>query len=157
MKGAGLTVGGFYAHFQSKEALIAETLPEVLRKTRKELFEGLDELSGTDFLVAIADRYLSTRHRDGVLAGCALPAILSEVVRAGDAPRKALSDEVERFISETSSRFEGESTSVARARALSVLAVCVGGLMLARAVSNPELSAEILSSCRSLVASARFE
>lgn len=154
MKGAGLTVGGFYAHFQSKEALIAETMPAVLSKTRKDLFEGLDALTGSDFLVAIAERYLSTRHRDGVLAGCALPAILSEVVRSGDAPRAVLSAEVERFAVEVAARLEGETHAGARGRALSTLAVCVGGLMFARAVSDPKLSEEIMSSCRALVASA---
>jgi len=154
MKGAGLTVGGFYAHFRSKEALVAETLPHVLQKTREELFEGLEALEGAEFLRAIAERYLSARHRDNVNGGCALPAVLSEVLRAGKAPRAALAKELERFIAEFAKRWTEEDITVVRARVLAVLAVSVGGLTLARAVSNRALSDEILRACRGLVAAA---
>jgi TetR/AcrR family transcriptional repressor of nem operon len=154
MKGANMTVGGFYAHFGSKQVLIAEVLSHVMRVSREELIDGLEHVDGARFLRAVADRYLSEHHRDHPETGCALPAVASEVVRVGEPSRVALEVELERFVTVIAARFGNEQSPSARADALAVLALCVGGLTLARAVSSAGLSTEILAACRRLVRSA---
>lgn len=151
MKGANMTVGGFYAHFGSKQALIAEVVLHVMRRSREELVDGLEQLDGPRFLQAIADRYLSEHHRDHPDAGCALPAVASEIVRAGEPARAALEVELERFVGAIAARFGSDQSKAARADGLAMIALCVGGLTLARAVSNPQLSTEILAACRRFV------
>src|ERR1700737_4059847 len=85
MSRAGLTVGGFYAHFASKRALVGEALRWVLRRKRSDWLRDLEALRGPAFLEAFVRRYLSRQHRDLAGQGCPLPAVLSELPRAGAA------------------------------------------------------------------------
>src|SRR5688500_18168079 len=82
MKEAGLTAGGFYAHFPSKEALFAQTLPYAMGQTRTLVGPDFDQLAGSEWVRAVAERYLSPAHRRLVDKGCPLPALLPEVARA---------------------------------------------------------------------------
>src|SRR5688572_11255616 len=75
MKGAGLTVGGFYARFPSKEALVDEVFRRTAERLRRELFENLDDKPPADRGEVILKRYISARHRDNVERGCPLPAV----------------------------------------------------------------------------------
>src|ERR1700749_2573350 len=70
MRGAGLTVGGFYAHFATKEALIDEALRRSTREVREKLFAGLDAKAEGDRAEIVLKRYLSARHRDDLAGGC---------------------------------------------------------------------------------------
>src|SRR5580692_10706186 len=79
MKGAGLTVGGFYAHFASKEELIDEVLQRTAGATRERLFAGLEDKPEGDRAEVVLKRYLSPAHRDDTLHGCSLPAVVGEV------------------------------------------------------------------------------
>src|ERR1700755_3006075 len=79
MKGAGLTVGGFYAHFASKEALIDTTLRRTSRELRARLFGKLDPVPDADRAEVVVKRYLSAAHRDDITGGCSLPAVVGEV------------------------------------------------------------------------------
>src|ERR1700733_826971 len=79
MKGAGLTVGGFYAHFASKEALIDTTIRRTAREMRERLFTKIESKPAPDRGEVILKRYLSAAHRDDVTTGCPMPAIVGEV------------------------------------------------------------------------------
>lgn len=142
MGGAGLTVGGFYAHFDSKEALFEETL----RRSGRETWEKL--LSGPEPLLALIRTYLSRSHRDHPETGCPLPATLADVMREGQAGlRHVLSGELSRYVDSVAVHLpEGE-----RSRALALVALLFGGLSLARALGAEDpLSTEMLESCRKL-------
>src|SRR5688572_25539692 len=78
MQDAGLTVGGFYAHFSSKDELIAETLRRTAAENRELLLQRIDEKPADERAVVILKRYLSAAHRDEVLRGCPLPAVVGE-------------------------------------------------------------------------------
>jgi len=78
-KGAGLTVGGFYAHFLSKEMLVDDALRLTAGRTRERLFAGLDAKDASDRADVVLKRYLSTAHRDQVDEGCPFPAVIGEV------------------------------------------------------------------------------
>jgi TetR/AcrR family transcriptional repressor of nem operon len=147
MNEAGLTAGGFYSHFSSKEALFAEAMAtaldpgKVLRATKN------SALGATDPLGALIKGYLSRTHRDSVGDGCPLPALTSDVARKSDATRESYEQQFLRFVNDVEALLP-ESAAPARTRALAIVAQCVGGLMLSRAVKSEKVSDQILKSCR---------
>src|SRR5581483_2856673 len=79
MKGADLTVGGFYAHFDDKDALVDEAIRRAGDTTRRTLFHGLEDKPAEARALTVLKRYLSAAHRDGTSTACALPAVVGEV------------------------------------------------------------------------------
>jgi TetR/AcrR family transcriptional repressor of nem operon len=135
MRGAGLTIGGFYAHFRSKRAMDAEVVEATL--------------GGASTPWSI-DRYLSAAHRDDPGHGCAFPAILSEIARADEATRMAMARAIDARARALARVNTGTRGKAARQRALATLALCVGGLALARAMRGHPSSDEVLAACRKL-------
>jgi TetR/AcrR family transcriptional repressor of nem operon len=152
MRGAGLTVGGFYAHFRSKRAMDAAVISRAMREVRESWFAGLEQSHGDDWLARAVKRYLSARHRDSVDAGCVLPATISELTRADKATRFAMADAVEQVAQAFAQQArEAEAQPgpdlTPRERALATLALLVGGLTTARALRGHALSDELLAAC----------
>jgi TetR/AcrR family transcriptional repressor of nem operon len=147
MRGAGLTVGGFYAHFRSKRALDAAVLTRAMAEVRQAWFAGLEESRGLDWLARAVKRYLSSDHRDDVDGGCVLPSTLSELTRADRATRRAMANAFEAVVGE----FEAQGPEVhgmsSRERALATLAILVGGLTIARGLRGHPQSDELLRAC----------
>jgi len=152
MRRAGLTVGGFYAHFDSKERLLSAVLAHAFDRTQSLLLLGLDAVEGAQFVREVTRRYLSRTHRDHAADGCALPALAAEVGREGAPPRK----EIERYLLEWVERVAEKApphpTLSAQELALAITALSVGGVLLARAVHDESLSNTILKACRRLAA-----
>ena len=141
MKGAGLTHGGFYHQFGSKDALAAEACAQVLAEAAahwRKLGEGPDPL-GT-----LVTSYLSERHRDGAGRGCAIPSLAPEAVRQPAAIRAAFTKGLEDFIDILATFVPGHSAAARRAKALATMSGMVGAMVLARAVNDPAFSTEIL-------------
>ena len=113
MSDAGLTVGGFYSHFESKEALLAQVLDETVVETRRQLMGGLSELPPEERLQEIVRRYLSRQHRDQREAGCALPGLAAEVSRCSPRTRKVLG----RYLEDLVTELEEAAPETRRARA----------------------------------------
>src|SRR5262245_1223003 len=139
MSGAGLTVGGFYAHFPSKTAMDIEFIRTVLAALPGRWLTGLEDSSGLDWVRRAVHRYLSPAHRDNP-EGCAYPAVLSEVAAAPEAVRHAFATAFDLRIR----AFEGHVPRIAgvtvRERALATMALTIGGLLLARATSGDPIS-----------------
>jgi TetR/AcrR family transcriptional repressor of nem operon len=136
MSRAGLTVGGFYGHFASKRGLVAEALRVLLSRQRAEWLSGLSGLRGDAWLDVFVRRYLSRHHRDLTAEGCPIPAVLSELPRAGVPARRAIEEELTVLVTEIEHRAAEGPSAEARARALGTLALCFGGLALSRAVQD---------------------
>jgi TetR/AcrR family transcriptional repressor of nem operon len=136
MKSAGLTHGGFYGHFSSKEELMAQACARALGTSV--------EKWNASTLPEIVQSYLSTRHRDNPGAGCALAAIGGDVSRQGPAVRKAVTDGVHALVEVLAPLVSGRTGAAKRKKALAVYSSMVGALVLARAVDDPALSQEIL-------------
>jgi TetR/AcrR family transcriptional repressor of nem operon len=148
MKGAGLTVGGFYAHFESKEQLFTETLRLTARAMWSRLLQKAKSDTSRHPVLTVLDRYLSRKHRDNAEAGCPLPSITSEVSREGEPYREALEGELAGFIEDLSGLLgPGEES---RQKALALLALMYGALSLSRAVQGTRLSDEFLEAARKL-------
>jgi TetR/AcrR family transcriptional regulator, transcriptional repressor for nem operon len=143
MKEAGLTHGGFYGHFSSKEDLIAETSAHALMQSLA-LWGKLAERAPDDPLSAIAGVYLTSRHRDDPGTGCLLAALGPDVSRQGQAVRHAVTDHVRSAFELLAKLVRGKSKAARRQKAISTYATLVGAMVMARAVEDRALSQEIL-------------
>lgn len=152
MAHAGLTVGGFYAHFRSKRALMSSAFSRASEHTKAALLAGLEDAAPEAWLRTIVRRYVTPDHRDASPPLCALPVTISEAARAGRSERQAYADAFERFVAALEQR-AGDlpgGRRAARERAIGVLIACVGGVALARATRGSPLSDEILATARRL-------
>ncbi len=150
MKEVGLTHGGFYAHFASKQVLLAESLAYSIQQVRERLLVGLDDLHGVEWMQHVVRRYLSRTHRDDVEDGCIMPALISELGRADNLPRHTFEQHLRLLLAELETKMPARPGLTAQDRALATTALFVGGLSLARAVEDRELSDQILRACRQL-------
>lgn len=144
MKGAELTVGGFYAHFDSKDELVDRALERACARLRTGLFLDLEKLHALERVQTILERYLSKSHRDAPHKGCPFPAIVSEVGAAEVQHRPVVGAQVQELVDGVSAQLPGHARTVA----LGLVALMVGGLSLSRAVRGSDLSNEILRACR---------
>ena len=143
MKEAGLTHGGFYGHFSSKEDLIAEASARALAESLASLSEVADRASD-DPLSAVAGAYLSTSHRDHPGTGCVLAALGPDASRQGPPVRRAIADYVRSAVDLLVKLVPGKSKAARRQKAISTYATLVGAMVMARAVNDRALSQEIL-------------
>ena len=147
MKGAGLTVGGFYAHFASKEELVDASLRHSMRQMWGQLLPTVGSARGVEAVSAIVRRYLSRTHRDHPTEGCPLPAVVGDAAIGSQAVRDTLADELGHHCETLGELLHGEQR---RQKALALVALMYGGLGLARALAGTALSDEILVACRDL-------
>ena len=141
MKRAGLTHGGFYGHFASKDDLAAEITARVLSR------DGwMERLTGTarPSFGDVVRSYLSPRHRDNFGRGCLFAALASDVTRQPRSVRRAFTEGLRRRVEALATLVPGRSAAARRDKALATMAGLVGALVLSRAVDDPGLSDEIL-------------
>jgi TetR/AcrR family transcriptional repressor of nem operon len=148
MHEAGLTHGGFYAHFPNKDALVAEAAVLGLAESRRVFVSEAAEANPQAPLVEIIRRYVSRYHRDHPAEGCAIPALTSEVARETDSVRHAFTTALEDFIT-LLMEFMPETTPEERHDAALVLAAgMAGAVALSRAVDDSTLSDRLLLAAR---------
>ena len=147
MKSAGLTHGGFYGHFASKDELMAQASARALHRLQTAWAaiarDAVDK--GQDPLAAIEAAYLSPRHRDAPGQGCLLAALGGDAARQGPAVRHAVTEGVRAQLEGLATLVPGRTKAAKRQRALADYANLVGAMVLARAVDDEELSNEILN------------
>ncbi len=148
MKGAGLTVGGFYAHFASKEALVDDVLRLTAARMRERLFVGLAAKPAEDRAEVVLKRYLSLAHRDQPNEGCPFPGVIGEIATTAPEHGEVLAAQVESFARQLGAQLPTGDARERRHLAIGVFALMVGGLTLARAVRGTELSDDIIRACR---------
>ena len=148
MEQIGLTHGTFYAHFDSKEALVAEAYALGMRETVDRLLQRAADAPQGHGLNAVIDRYLSTEHRDDPAGGCVLPALAGEVRREPDDVRHVFTEELRRYFDRLAPLLPDQDAEVRADRELVLASGMAGAVLLARAVDDPELSGRILQACR---------
>ena len=139
MSAAGLTHGGFYKHFESKDQLVAEACAEAVKTA---ILERLGAAASEGAGAAAA--YLSTGHRDNPATGCPLSAIGSELARSDEQTRAAATAGFLKLVEIMAGQFGKLPPATARRRALVAVSTMIGALTMSRIVTDPELSAEIL-------------
>lgn len=138
MKEAGLTHGGFYAHFASRDAMLAEAADRAGAETIALLEHLFAEVPQDQALQALIHTYLSNEHMANIETGCTLAALGSEMPRQAPEVRKAATCRIKEMLALIESRLLG--TPNAREKALVMVSTMVGTLLLARAVDDPVLS-----------------
>ena len=141
MSDAGLTNGAFYAHFSSKEDLVSNVLAEQLRAQRESIEAAHADRPGLEGFVRA---YLSPEHRDQIADGCPSAALLDEIARRPADTRDVFTEEVMGVIDDIASCLDPSDVESARVDALSLFALMVGTLQLARTLTDRELSDRVL-------------
>jgi TetR/AcrR family transcriptional repressor of nem operon len=153
MRQVGLTHGGFYAHFKSKEDLIAATLAE-LHGVRMARFEEIAKETPDVALLRAANFYLSSRHREHPETGCSIATLGSELARTEGPARSQISINIEAWLDRFAEVAPGKDGDERRREARGAFAAMIGGLILARGVEDAHLSDEILADVRTFISEA---
>jgi TetR/AcrR family transcriptional repressor of nem operon len=150
MKEAGLTVGGFYKHFDSRDDLVAEAVNSAFGgwQRRTDASKSGGSPVSVDRLI---DEYLSETHRDNPGSGCAFSALAPEIARSDKRTRSLTSEQVRRDFQLIATLLPGRDRRTARSRAILIISALVGALSMARAVSDEALSREILGTVREVL------
>lgn len=146
MKGAGLTHGGFYGQFESKDDLAAQACAQSLDRS---VARWTRLAAGEDPLAAIVTSYLATSHRNAPGSGCAMSALSADAVRQPDAVRGVFTQALQSFAAILTKLVPGASRAARRRKALATMAGLVGAVILSRAVNDAGLSDEILKAATS--------
>ena len=146
MKDAGMTHGGFYKHFESKDALLAAALDSAFSEIAEMLGPGLPTGKAAARSSDFQAFYLSDRHVASPSMGCPIAALSGDIAREAVALKARFGSGVHRIIT-LLARGRSGSERARRARATRQLAMMAGAVMIARA-SDPETAREILSACR---------
>jgi AcrR family transcriptional regulator len=141
MADAGLTNGAFYAHFASKDDLVASAVADQLREQRESLSALAPGRAGIEQYVRA---YLSAGHRDNPADGCPSAALLDEIARATDVTKRAYTDGLLAVIDDITARLNPHDPPSARAQTLSIFALMTGTLQLSRALADRQLADQVL-------------
>jgi TetR/AcrR family transcriptional repressor of nem operon len=150
MKSAGLTHGGFYGNFGSKEALMAEVVTYAIDNSIH-TWDSLVARAPDQALEAVVAPYLSTQHRDNPGQGCTMAALGPEVARMAPDVRCAVTEGVRKQLGKLAALMPADSPEEQREAALVTYASMVGALVLSRAVNDPALSEEFLNAVHTAV------
>lgn len=145
MRAAGLTHGGFYAHFSSKEELVGEAASTALGQTLAHLRAAAEKAPRGGGRQAIAEAYLNSRHRDHPEKGCAVAALGADIARLAPETRGMLEQRLEEMFTLLEAHCGPRG---GRRKAIAMFSTMVGALLLSRAVRSRALSDEILETAR---------
>ena len=141
MADAGLTNGAFYAHFASKEDLVATAVADQLHQQLERYRTQASDRQGIEQLVR---EYLSTGHRDDPAHGCPSAALLDEIGRCGEATKHAYTEGQLGLVDQIASILVPSNPQSARGQTLSLFALLIGTLQLSRALTDRRLADEVL-------------
>lgn len=148
MRLAGMTQGGFYAHFDSKDALVAAACTEGFQESSSPLLTAMQEAEPGTAISTYIRGYLSRSHRDHPETGCVIASLGQEIGRGSPETRHAFTQALETYATKLAQYAEGE-TEEARQDAMFVLVSgAAGALLMSRAVDDPSLSDRILRAAR---------
>jgi len=150
MKAAGLTHGGFYSHFESRDDLAVQALVEATRQQRQHWISGIEKTPCEQRAAHLAARYLSPTHRNNSDTSCPVPSIAGDLAHASEPLRQAFQEELLETVQTLQVLLDDEGGTSARREAMGTMALCIGGMVMARAVADRELSDEILAAARAL-------
>jgi TetR/AcrR family transcriptional repressor of nem operon len=151
MRQAGLTHGGFYAHFASKDALVAEACAQGIQDSGEQLFAAAEQAPTGEQARTIVNWYLSRSHRDTPETGCVIAALAGDITREPVEVRHAFTEALQRYVARLAALLPeepGADTTEREDAALVLLSGMAGALLLARAVDEPALSDRILRAAR---------
>jgi TetR/AcrR family transcriptional repressor of nem operon len=148
MKLSDLTHGGFYAHFESREALVVEAFALAMDRTVSHWLELTKRMPVEERFGAVVEAYLSPLHRDNRARGCVLPALGTDIAPSSQKARRMFARKLEEMIGMVARLFPEKSPKEARQVATGALATMMGSIVLARAADDKTLSDDMLEAGR---------
>lgn len=146
MGALGLTHGGFYAHFKTKDDLIDEACVSIMEENLARMVSATESTRPDNPVQAILDHYLSPQHRDNPGAGCLLPALASELARLPASSRHGFTASLNSVFERIAELMPEDTAEARKERAMVLFSAMAGSVLLARAVSDRKLSDAILRS-----------
>lgn len=147
MASEGMTVGGFYAHFDSKEALLVEAIKSAFKDSEQRFYPLLEAGAAKDWIPNLLRLYLSEMHRDNVEHACPISSLMGDIARSDAKIRRVFQEGMERMLDLYIQRVSEVSDEEARKVAIGLVSLMAGGIQLSRAVADKEYSVQILESC----------
>ena len=144
MKEAGLTHGGFYRHFDSREHLVAEAAQRALSQGSEPTMAA-GQIGGNRGYTKLVDGYLSARHRDHPESGCGVAGVVGDVARTGGEPRACFTRQVQICLAVLAELIDNPDKEVREREAVLTLSTLVGAISIARAVDDRGLSQHMLT------------
>ena len=151
MKEAGLTHGGFYAHFDSRDALVIEAFNYAMERSTERWRKLAEGIPPEKRFASIVEAYLTPLHRDDPGHGCAITSLGAEIARESPRTRKAFAAKIEDMIDMMSDHLPDVPRKTARKHAIAALATMMGTLVLSRIAGSGEFSDEVLAAGRETV------
>ena len=155
MKEAGLTHGGFYAHLDSREALVIEAFNYAMDRSTERWRKMAEETPPEKRFATIVESYLTALHRDDPGHGCAVPTLGPEIARESAKTRKAFAAKLDEMIEMMADQVPELPRKVARQQAIAALSTMAGALVLSRVAGSGQFSEEILGAGREAVLASR--
>lgn len=144
MAAEDMTVGGFYTHFESKEAMLAEAIRTAFRQSGEGFYKLIEKRGDVEWLKTVVDLYLSSYHRDHRDSACPVATLMSDIGLQDVSIRQVFEEEMMALAARYSERLAALNKSQAQDLSLALIALLAGAVQLARAVASEELSASIL-------------
>ena len=151
MAEAGLTHGGFYAHFRSKEVLVAAAIEEAFGQSRRRFARMTEAMTSEQALAAFVDAYVSTEHRNNPQNGCPISTLANDLPRQGPTVRAAFDAGVADLIARLEAWLPQRDPAARRSLASSLMAEMAGAVALSRAVSDEALAEQVLAASRARI------
>ena len=151
MKEAGLTHGGFYAHFDSREALVIEAFAYAMDRATERWRKVAATIPPEKRLASIVDSYLTPTHRDDPGNGCAVPSLGAEIARESPKTRRAFAAKLEQMIDMMADQIIDVPRKAARKQAMATIATMMGTMVMSRIAGTGEFSDEVLAAGRDAV------
>ena len=151
MKDAGLTHGGFYAHFDSREALVIEAFTHAMDRATEGWRKLAEKTPREKRLAMVVNTYLTTLHRDDPGHGCAIPTLGAEIARENSKTRRVFAGRLEQMIDMLARQIPDVPRKAARKQAMSTIATMMGTLVMARIAGASDFSDDILTAGREAI------
>lgn len=148
MAKAGLTHGGFYAHFKDRDTLVSEAVTQAAEESLALLRGAAEGAPPGREVEAMIDAYLSREHRDDAACGCLLPSLAADVSRQSADVRHAFTQSLRKNLETLAAAMPGRDRQARQSAAAALIAAMAGAVLLARAVDDPKLSKSLLNTLR---------
>jgi TetR/AcrR family transcriptional repressor of nem operon len=148
MKEAGLTHGGFYAHFDSRDDLVIEAFTHAMDRSTERWRKLAEQTPREKRFATIVNSYLTSLHRDDPGRGCAIPTLGAEIARESSRTRRVFAGRLDQMIDMLADQVPNLPRKAARKRATAAMATMIGTLVMARVAGSGNFSDEILDAGR---------
>src|SRR6202453_4629253 len=148
MRDAGLTHGGFYKHFESKDALLMESLSEAFQEMADRLAHAGEQSQPDTAWKAIVKTYLSLEYCDHIEYGCPLTALAPELARADKAMKPKIFEDLKKYKSQMLPFMPGQRAADKESAFFSIFSTMIGAIEIARMLPEPAMREKVLASAR---------